>query len=309
MRIPRVMLLVDADNVSANVLEQAIGMVLETHGAAHVRRAYCTPESAVKNATLFKELSLRPMVNLSTGKNATDIALAVDAMDLVMAERPDVAVIVSSDSDFAPLVLRLRENGCRVEGIGQLGKTSDASKGVYDSFVDLEHRRARPAPRTSARPAVAAAAIEPVAPPARSERAVNGPTAATRARRPRAASGAASPLAVDLELDLAAEPPRAETPAPAAARRAPPTRKRASATATAEASLPDDVQAILKAVPPLASGQPVALGVVAERLRAAGLLGKNAASTRLFSKHVRHFVLAPLKQPNTVQFIGPVQAA
>ena len=47
----------------------------------------------------------------SAGKNSTDIALAVDAMDLLSRERPDVVDLVSSDSDFAPLVIRLREKG------------------------------------------------------------------------------------------------------------------------------------------------------------------------------------------------------
>ena len=99
---PKVMMLVDADNVSADVVEQAFAKVLEERGAIHVRRAYCTAESALKNLALFKRLSIRPAVNLSTGKNSTDIALAVDAIDLVVAERPDLVVIVSSDSDFAP---------------------------------------------------------------------------------------------------------------------------------------------------------------------------------------------------------------
>ena len=137
----RVMLLIDADNVSAAVIEQAIAKVMADHGAIHIRRAYCTAESAVTHQQLFKRCSIRPIVNLSSGKNANDIALAVDAMDLAMAERPDVAVIVSSDSDFAPLVIRLREKGCRVEGIGQLGKTGDDSKPVYDAFVDLLHQK------------------------------------------------------------------------------------------------------------------------------------------------------------------------
>lgn len=289
----RVMLLVDADNVSADVIEQAMAAVLEAHGAAHIRRAYCTPESAVKNASLFKRLSLRPMVNLSTGKNATDIALAVDALDLAVAERPDVAVIVSSDSDFAPLVLRLREKGCRVEGIGQQGKTGEASKAVYDGFLDLVHRR--PSGR-SAR----AEPVEAAAPAAPARRRAAVPAAAETGAAPRA--GAAPVPAVDLLLELA----------PVATRKAAPRRRAAgqsssaSAGATeaiAPAALPDDVQAILKAVPPLASGQPVALGIAAERLRAAGLLARNAASTRLFAKHARHFRLAPQRQPNTVQFV------
>ena len=141
----KVMLLIDADNVSADVMEQAVALLLEMHGALHVRRAYCTAESALKNQALFKRLAIRPMVNLAAGKNSTDIALAVDALDLVLAERPDLVAVASSDSDFAPLVSRLREKGCRVVGLGQAGKTGDETRGVYDEFHELTHRRAKAA--------------------------------------------------------------------------------------------------------------------------------------------------------------------
>ena len=144
----RVMLLIDADNVSTDVMEQAVAGLLQEHGALHVRRAYCTAESALKHQTLFKRLGIRPMVNLAAGKNSTDIALAVDALDLVLAERPDVVAIASSDSDFAPLVARLREKGCRVVGIGQQGKTGDETQTVYDEFTVLAHRK--PAARKAA---------------------------------------------------------------------------------------------------------------------------------------------------------------
>jgi NYN domain len=145
------MLLIDADNVSADVIGQAVERVLEKHGAIHVRRAYCTAESAVAHAKLFKKLSIRPIVNLSAGKNSNDIALAVDAIDLAIAERPGLVVIVSSDSDFAPLVIRLREKGCRVEGIGQDGKTGEEAPQAYDDFEDLAHRKAaKPAAKRGA---------------------------------------------------------------------------------------------------------------------------------------------------------------
>ena len=127
-----VMLFIDADNVSTSVIDQAMTRVLAEQGAIHVRRAHCTAETALKHQQFFKRHSIRPIVNLSTGKNATDIALAVDAIDLVATHPPAVVVIVSSDSDFAPLVIRLREKGCRVLGIGQLGKTGEDSRGVYD---------------------------------------------------------------------------------------------------------------------------------------------------------------------------------
>lgn len=140
-----VMLLIDADNPSADVIEQAVQRTLAQYGSIHIRRAYCGMEKALTHQALFKRLSIRPMVNLSAGKNSTDIALAVDAMDLAVAERPDVVVLVSSDSDFAPLVIRLREKGCHVCGIGQQGKTGDETAAVYDEFADLKHQAARAA--------------------------------------------------------------------------------------------------------------------------------------------------------------------
>ena len=151
MTTDRVMLLIDADNVSVDVIEQAVELLLEEYGALHVRRAYCTAESALKHQQLFKRLSIKPMVNLAAGKNSTDIALAVDAVDLVLSERPEVVVIASSDSDFAPLVSRLREKGCRVRGIGQQGKTGEETLGVYDDYTVLEHRKRSGAARTTSR--------------------------------------------------------------------------------------------------------------------------------------------------------------
>jgi uncharacterized LabA/DUF88 family protein len=265
----RVMLLVDADNVSADVIEQALADVQRRHGAAHIRRAYCTAETAVKHARLFERLALRPMVNLTAGKNANDIALAVDAIDLAVAERPEVAVIVSSDSDFAPLAIRLREKGCRVEGYGQVGKTAAHGKPAYDAFVDLSHRKASGRAPASSRSRAAA--------------------------RP-----APAPVALDLDLDEPAPIVQAAPPPAARARR-----PRKTAAAPAAPAVPSEVEKILNAVPSLREGRELELGIVAERLRTAGLLGKNAASTRLFGKHKGHFVLIPAGKPNRVQYTGP----
>jgi uncharacterized protein (TIGR00288 family) len=151
----RVMLLIDADNVSIDVIEQAVAWVAKHFGGPHVRRAYCTAESAVKHQDAFKRLSIRPMVNLAAGKNSTDIALAVDAIDLAVADRPQVVAIASSDSDFAPLVSKLREKGCRVVGIGQDGKTGDETRGVYDDYEVIAHRKG-PARAAAAKPAASA---------------------------------------------------------------------------------------------------------------------------------------------------------
>jgi uncharacterized protein (TIGR00288 family) len=167
----RVMLLIDADNPSGDVIEQAVQRTLTQYGSIHIRRAYCGMEKALTHEALFKRLLVRPMVNLSAGKNSTDIALAVDAMDLAVSERPDVVVLVSSDSDFAPLVIRLREKGCHVCGIGQQGKTGEETAAVYDEFVDLKHQPARTTAKqqSSRAPAVkrpAAGRAKAVSPPA-----------------------------------------------------------------------------------------------------------------------------------------------
>lgn len=185
----RVILLIDADNVSSDVIEQAVQHAMTEHGAVHVRRAYCNAETALKQQALFKRLSVRPMVNISAGKNSTDIALAVDAIDLVIAERPDIVVLVSSDSDFAPLVIRLREKGCRVCGIGQQGKTGDDTVGVYDSFIDLAHNGARPA----AAPARRTAAAKPAAKAPRAKAAPAAKKTATKAPARKAAARKSAP--------------------------------------------------------------------------------------------------------------------
>jgi NYN domain len=185
----RVALLIDADNLSGDVIGQAVEHLLKLYGAVHFRRAYSSPQKVGDQLELFKRYSIRPMVNVPTGKNSTDIALAVDAMDLAITERPDVVVIASSDSDYAPLALRLREKGCRVLGIGQAGKTGAEAPLAYDDFIDIEHRKAGPAPQAQARaPAVPAApaakARAPRSPRTPRTRAVAAPAAAASAPVP-----------------------------------------------------------------------------------------------------------------------------
>ena len=141
---PRVALLIDADNLSGDVIEQAIAHLLKIYGAIDFRRAYSSPQKVIEHTELFRRHAIRPMVNVPIGKNSTDIALAVDAIDLAIVERPEVVVIASSDSDYAPLAQRLREKGCRVVGIGQAGKTGGDSHLAYDEFIDLAHRKAAP---------------------------------------------------------------------------------------------------------------------------------------------------------------------
>ena len=90
----------------------------------------------------------------TTGKNSADIRLVVDAMDLCWnKEHIDTFVIVSGDSDFSPLVSKLKENGRHVIGLGMKASTSPLLANSCDEFVyyeDLEH--AQPAPDSDAKP-------------------------------------------------------------------------------------------------------------------------------------------------------------
>ncbi|MDN4589930.1 NYN domain-containing protein [Xenophilus aerolatus] len=283
----KVMLLVDADNVSADVMEQAVRGVIAEHGHLHVRRAYCTAEVALKHQQLFKRLSMRPMVNLAAGKNSTDIALAVDAMDLVMAERPQLVYLVSSDSDFAPLVHRLREKGCRVCGIGQQGKTGDETRAAYDHFVDLKHKGAG----SSAPPAEA--------PPARPARKAAARKAPARRSDVSASAREADPVE---PTELPAAAPAARAPARKAAARKT-ARTRGARTAEPEAPAPSAAaQAVLDAAPALRGGAELALNDVVQALRAAKLLGKHASSLKFFERLQAEFVL--LQHPDRIRWSG-----
>jgi len=267
----KVAFLVDFDNVATDVIEQALTTVFKDYGAAHIRRAYCNAEQAQREQSFLKRLGLRAIVNLAIGKNSTDIALAVDAMDLAITEKPDVIVLVSSDSDFAPLVLRLREKGAWLRGFGQYGKTGDGVIQIYDQFNELAHDSGRSAPKPAAKrePAKKAAAPKP----------------ATKKAAP---AKAAAPV----PKPAPAPQPKA-TPAPKAA---------APAPVDAHVAAAKEINAMLAVLPKLADGQWHDLGAAAKLLKDAGLLPKTAPSTKLFRKHPQAFQLQPDKQPNQVRF-------
>jgi len=320
----KVMLLVDADNVSVGVVEQAVERLLGEHGALHVRRAYCTAESARKNQAVFKRLGMRPMVNLAAGKNSTDIALAVDAIDLVIAERPAVVVIASSDSDFAPLVSRLREKGCRVCGIGQEGKTGAETVAVYDEFVELPAKAAR---RTVASKRATTAGRRAAATPP--ENAVPASPGLEAGSDDGAADAAPAPVPAakrkPAPRKVAAKAPRKNDakskaePAPVApaasgtpVRRSRPAARLPSGRASAprdeakssDAAVPltqpAEVQQLLQALPALARGERLELQRAAELLRRAGRLSRRSTAQKLFARYPQWFDLQPAGEPRHV---------
>lgn len=133
-------LLIDADNAPASKIDLILVEVAK-HGVANVRRAYGNWKSpAIQSweATLH-EYAIRPIQQFaySKGKNASDMAMVIDAMDLLYARNLDGFAIVSSDADFTPLVMRLLTNGVKVLGFGEK-KTPEPFVNACSTFTYLE---------------------------------------------------------------------------------------------------------------------------------------------------------------------------
>ncbi len=136
----RIAVLIDCDNVSPThagaVLEE-----LATYGTPTIKRAYgdwtTNQLSGWKNE--LNRLAIQPTQQFSytVGKNSTDSALIIDAMDLLWMGNVEAFAIVSSDSDFTRLATRLRESGKRVIGLGER-KTPESLRNAVDQFIYLE---------------------------------------------------------------------------------------------------------------------------------------------------------------------------
>jgi uncharacterized LabA/DUF88 family protein len=137
----RLAMLIDADNTSP---KHARAMIeeLAKYGVITVRRAYgdWTTQnlSGWKDQLLANAISPIQQFGYTTGKNSTDSALIIDAMDLLYSGNVDGFVIVSSDSDFTRLATRLKESGMRVYGVGQR-KTPQPFVEACDQFLYLEN--------------------------------------------------------------------------------------------------------------------------------------------------------------------------
>ncbi|AFV96805.1 MULTISPECIES: NYN domain-containing protein [unclassified Sulfuricurvum] len=139
----RLAVLIDADNSQPSIIAGLMDEIA-AHGIASVKRIYGdwtdTKLKGWKNALL--EHGLHPMQQFAytTGKNATDSAMIIDAMDLLYTKNFDGFCIVSSDSDFTRLASRIRESGIKVYGFGEQ-KTPKAFIGVCDKFIYTENLR------------------------------------------------------------------------------------------------------------------------------------------------------------------------
>lgn len=160
-------ILIDADNISdAATIERGLAHMQEQGWRLTVRRAYGGHEklSGLKDCLLRH--GIRALVN--QGKGTTDALLCVDVMDLFhAAELPDIVAIASSDADFAPLAVRLREAGIRVICFAQRAKAAGEELAkVYEQVVYLDDVPAPAAPRPARKAAAKKAARpKPVEPP------------------------------------------------------------------------------------------------------------------------------------------------
>lgn len=149
----RLAVLIDADNAQASVIEALLGEVAR-FGDAIVRRIYgdFTSSSSSSWKKVLQRNAIKPVQQFaySTGKNATDSTLIIDAMDLLYTGDFDGFCLVTSDSDFTGLATRLREAGLMVYGFGER-KTPEAFRNACHRFVFVEvlrsgsHANAEPA--------------------------------------------------------------------------------------------------------------------------------------------------------------------
>ncbi|MCP4273358.1 MAG: NYN domain-containing protein [Gammaproteobacteria bacterium] len=118
----RIALLIDCDNVSHNSIEGVLEE-LAKYGMVNVRHAHGDWNSPALSGWIERlhPYAIRPMQQFAytKGKNATDSAMIIDAMDLLYSNSVDAFALMTSDSDFTPLVLRILENGLPVYGFGE----------------------------------------------------------------------------------------------------------------------------------------------------------------------------------------------
>ncbi|MCL2250059.1 MAG: NYN domain-containing protein [Oscillospiraceae bacterium] len=136
----RLAVLIDAENVPRNCIKRVMEEIA-IYGTPTIKRIYGDWTSPVvsgwKSSLLENAITPIQQYSYTQGKNSSDSAMIIDAMDILYTERTDGFVIVSSDSDFTRLAIRLREAGQRVIGIGER-KTPRAFIAACDKFTYIE---------------------------------------------------------------------------------------------------------------------------------------------------------------------------
>ncbi|MDR0548172.1 MAG: NYN domain-containing protein [Deltaproteobacteria bacterium] len=141
----RTAVLIDADNASVLGIKNLFKFITQRIGEPYVRRLYgdFSVNMNFKWRDLIRDLALQPVQQFAflSHKNVTDFTLIMDAIDLSHSNLIDSFCIVSSDSDFTGLVIRLRESGFKVYGFGEPTKTSDVFRRACYKFLYTEQFR------------------------------------------------------------------------------------------------------------------------------------------------------------------------
>lgn len=139
----KIALFIDADNAPAGKFEEVLSEVAK-YGVITIRRAYGNwKKTSIKPwEELLHEYAIQPMqqYDLAKGKNASDIALVIDAMDVMYTKDIDVMCFVSSDCDFTPMVIRALSEGKVVLGFGER-KTPKAFVNACSKFLFLDEEK------------------------------------------------------------------------------------------------------------------------------------------------------------------------
>jgi len=145
-RQARIALLIDADNSPSSKIDVILAELAKI-GVTNIRRAYGNwKKDGLKGwESVLHEYAIRPIqqFDYSKGKNATDMGMVIDAMDLLYTDRPEAFGIVSSDSDFTPLVMHLKAKGAQVYGFGAK-KTPMPFVNACSRFLYLENLGSTP---------------------------------------------------------------------------------------------------------------------------------------------------------------------
>ena len=158
-----VALLIDADNASAATLDPVLTVLAEL-GTVNVRRVYGNWSKPALKA--WSDMSIKHGIepqqqfDLTKGKNATDMKMTIDAMDLLFRGRIDGFGIMSSDSDFMPLAMRIRQDGVPVYGFGT-SRTPEGFRQACTRFIDVGALNETSQPMPAPAPAPVAKATKP----------------------------------------------------------------------------------------------------------------------------------------------------
>lgn len=139
-KLRNIALLIDADNTTPSAIDPVLTVMAEL-GQVNIRRAYgnFAKPNMVNWDRNSNRYGIRPhqQFDVTKGKNATDMAMTIDAIDLLYQGKVDGFGIMSSDGDFTPLVTRLRQDGIVVYGFGEK-KAPEAFRNACTRFIDIE---------------------------------------------------------------------------------------------------------------------------------------------------------------------------